>query len=645
MGHETLKFESAENTRVVPPPLESLIEEAPSNTPWPREILDHPERIREAKLRTGILRHLDTLYRVAPQSTRELPEILATNEISEHDAIELYSDLTTLLKDDPLNGRLALYFPFELIPNKGAYEGVSAETVRALKEFTRAFKKSWYNLLPEHELRADYVDGDIVEIEHRTAPLPRVSKAAHLIPILVERGVLDTSEVLSILERTNDHILKSSIGDALTVMADLNLLSANDLEYMERSDDQFMQNMARIIRAKERNGEAGEPQTSSPDALLSGAESDEKRLLEKMHDTAEMTEGRRTWVTETETQKIVDRYAIELSAHMSEDELGTERFKERVAEQTASDLKRSVLVGAVRHHFETRAHEDLTTVQQEFDAYLPILAELRTHGSPRVQREIDRTVHHLHSLGVLSIDELERFGLPRPLLGASSQEILNTLRDDIREFTSAAEHLDTHPELKKLVYPVVVFLGSRMKGYATDSADLDIAVFVRPGTTEDERGHLQTLLNETFAHTKAEGKAMEFWLSEENDILTINDYFDPDPQRGDSTLPHPLIGAWCGDRSAISELYSKLMPGYLHSHDKTILGVPARKVWLKEIEHNVLQYRLMHKGYDRFNARQGGIRTPHRDEIDGDSSFYDSGFRRLATKLYIERVFLPQLDR
>lgn len=138
---------------------------------------------------------------------------------------------------------------------------------------------------------------------------------------------------------------------------------------------------------------------------------------------------------------------------------------------------------------------------------------------------------------------------------------------------------------------------------------------------------------------------MEFWLEADGDELSIQNFENPDSSLGDSSLPHPLLGAWCGDRGAIEELYKKLMPGYLYSKGKTIDGEAARHLWLKQMEHNTLQYRLMHKGYQRFFPEQGGIHTAHSDEIDGDSTFYDSGYRRLATKLFLDRVFLPQLEK
>ncbi len=53
----------------------------------------------------------------------------------------------------------------------------------------------------------------------------------------------------------------------------------------------------------------------------------------------------------------------------------------------------------------------------------------------------------------------------------------------------------------------------------------------------------------------------------------------------------------------------------------------------------------MHKGYRHFFPKKGNLETEHSDNVDSDSAFYDSGYRRLATQLFINRVFLPQLSK
>jgi hypothetical protein len=93
----------------------------------------------------------------------------------------------------------------------------------------------------------------------------------------------------------------------------------------------------------------------------------------------------------------------------------------------------------------------------------------------------------------------------------------------------------------------------------------------------------------------------------------------------------------------LRELYANFLPGFLDSVGKTLVGRDARMVWLGELERDVLQYRLMHKGYRRFFPPRGGIDRFRAQGLDPESVFWDSGYRRLATKLFVSRVFLPQL--
>ena len=75
------------------------------------------------------------------------------------------------------------------------------------------------------------------------------------------------------------------------------------------------------------------------------------------------------------------------------------------------------------------------------------------------------------------------------------------------------------------------------------------------------------------------------------------------------------------------------------------MGEDARKNWLLEIERDTLQYRLMHKGNARHYPEQGGIQTENSGALDSESMFWDSGYRRVATQLFLKKVFLPQLEK
>ena len=106
-----------------------------------------------------------------------------------------------------------------------------------------------------------------------------------------------------------------------------------------------------------------------------------------------------------------------------------------------------------------------------------------------------------------------------------------------------------------------------------------------------------------------------------------------------------FFGAWAGDRETIVDLRKKLLTRYLHENNDEFDGRELRGMCIEQMEIDVLQYRLMHRGYESFSPNFGGIDSPNADRVDGQSKFWDSGYRHLAIKLYANRVFLPKLPQ
>jgi hypothetical protein len=105
---------------------------------------------------------------------------------------------------------------------------------------------------------------------------------------------------------------------------------------------------------------------------------------------------------------------------------------------------------------------------------------------------------------------------------------------------------------------------------------------------------------------------------------------------GNSSYAHVLFGgAWFGDLELVKELHAKLLTPYLFTENKSL-----REVCLRELERDNLQYRLLHKGYDYLFPAGKRLQTNY---IDAHCAFYDSGYRMLATKLFLKKVFLPRL--
>lgn len=61
---------------------------------------------------------------------------------------------------------------------------------------------------------------------------------------------------------------------------------------------------------------------------------------------------------------------------------------------------------------------------------------------------------------------------------------------------------------------------------------------------------------------------------------------------------------------------------------------------LERLESDLLQYRLLHKGFSRFTGKRN-FATGFYSEMDGNCPFYDDEYRRIATMLYAKYVVIP----
>lgn len=614
------RAESVPKMTVVPPAAESLLHFNDPNCPWPEEIKNDPEIRKQAETRRALSSKLEFFSQKIPRADMDIKNALSENLITEKDAAELYTSLSDLLEQDRENNRIVLYLPFEFLPSsKTSYQ--SAELTEASGRFSRIFKKEWVALLSARDLRADFIDGDIPEPEYRDGPLPRVVKAAHLLPKLVEKGLVSAEEINDLIKNTEDKILKQSLEETLPVLRDMKLIDGDSEE--ETAD------------AKNEDAGADLPM------IIAQAEKDRENISVRY----EKNDARNKWLKQEALRHSNEEYGHRISLAISQGTIPSGEL-EKFLSPKGSEQDTLVVIRALEETLETIARESSEQAASHYRQYEPSLFELRTNNaSADINDAIDKMLYHLFALGAVDTAAMEKFGISPPALHSPVSEKLNGMQDAIAAMNEIVKKAETDPELSKMIYPVALLLGSQIKGYAKRNADLDTAVFVRPGIEFAERSKLQELIRKTFVHEKITGQSMEFWTKEEKGELSIQDFENPDTALGDSTLAHPLLGAWCGDSAAIKELYERLLPNYLYSKGKAILGKSAQRVWLEEMEHNLLQYRLMHKGYSRYHPEQGGIRTACSNEIDSESAFYDSGYRRLATQLFVNRIFLPQIEK
>ena len=507
LENPTNTYETFPQIESVAPAAESLLHVRDRATSWPGEIKENKQLEKEIALRNEAITSIDSLFVRIPKADMDITEALDSGIVTEEDVAVIYEHLTAFIESDEYNKRFILYFPFEFIPST-SWQPKSQELQVAMHEFRTTYLTQWEKLLLVNDVRANFVDGDVPEVELRKRPLERVAKAAHLLPKLVEKGLVTMPEIIDLIESNPGNTLQASIVDTLPVLVDMGFISLHEAENLLQSNY--------LTLPKKRTKEI------SPD---------------------QMTEGRLKWLNE--------------------------KNKPVTMQEGLADV-----------------------IDRPFEEKQPLLA--------------------------------------------TEEEVLK----------SAVHLIESSPELSKVLYPACILFGSKVKGYGSLDADMDVALFVKPGNTQDDIDSIRASLATIIPHEQLKGKIVEFWLEEEDDELTVIDFPKPQTNIADSSWSHVLFeGAWVGNSDAIKELYSKLLTGYLYSEDKTIQGADARRIWLEEMERDTLQYRLMHKGYARLFPEQGGIHTEHSDSIDGKNMFYDSGYRRLATKLYLNKVFLPQLEK
>lgn len=638
-------YEKESPISIQPPAVESLLQYNDPKNPWSESIRSNQELQEAARIRLEASVAMRSYSTLVPDVTKDVNEALQEGTLTEETLQVLYEKLTALLESDPYNNRIVLYLPFEILPRSTTIH-TNNECGAAANRFRFSYLNAWRSLLHIHDLRPNFVDGDIPEAISRTNPIPRIVVAARLIPAMIERGMISAKDVLQILTETDDTVLRENIADVLSVLADQGVLDQATLETLIGADDPFIQNIGAFIRAEQQE----QPATAAPEV--------ERDLAEIFHSVrtniatirskyaapqANLTNARRAWLSQEEEASTIAACAETLAQQLTAGVITPTELSPHTKPDNSSVEARTVAI-AIR----TLADQVKTQQGAEIQhSCLPLLSILLTHRDVTVRNDAESALFHLHAAGVVPDETMRTLDIRIPKLDGDFSERTTDLEETARTIGEIMNSLETdHSELAAYVYPAAVLLGSRTKGYAKENADLDIAVFVRPGASDEKKNHVQKLLKAAFPNELVDGAVMTFWLQDTEQGLWIKHQEETaDRALGTTVDAHPLRGTWCGDKAAIAELHQKLLPEYLYSKDKQLYNEPARQVWLEELERDTLQYRLMHKGYRHLYPKRGGIDTPHSYAIDSHSAFYDSGYRRLATQLYIDRVFLPQLKQ
>lgn len=140
---------------------------------------------------------------------------------------------------------------------------------------------------------------------------------------------------------------------------------------------------------------------------------------------------------------------------------------------------------------------------------------------------------------------------------------------------------------------IVLIGGSRLKGYGTVDSDLDI-------------WSLRDLENDRILYPGS--------------LHSIHIFFN---------------SAWIGGKNVTD------VPRIAKEKIASYIGVADHRMLLERLESDLLQYRLLHKGFSTFIGKRSLMTSPY-PEMDGDCPFYDDEYRRIATMLYVKYVLIPK---
>lgn len=620
-------------------PVESLIDYNLAPNLWLDDITKNKTFWQQLERRKELLNHFDSVANRPRRPDMSMRIAVNHGYVSELQAIELYTSLSDLLEYNNEYKRIILYLPFEFLPCT-SWQPHEIRLNQVLNRFRKAYMKAWKDMLLMHDVRANFVDGDILESDQLLNTLPRVVKAAHLIPKLIENGFIVIKDVFKLIEENKDQVLRDSIADTLPVLADQGVISEKELKYMEESKDWLIIAMARIIKlAKTEAIELVSDQRTF--ASVQEDLANEFRRIDT-ENYRNITERRKAWLKQTKKEKAINISAEIISTMIIDESITDEVLITLLDCDIPFENKQAVIEG-IQKTIESMALANSNMTLEKYEKYQEILSKLWESDSPAIKEILHKIFCRLYHLKIISNSQMNSKGIIVPKLTGPFSMNTSLFKEELTDIEKAIILIESRAEISQFIYPVVMIFGSRLKGYGKHDSDIDLGIFVRPEISVDDRKNLHAILDKIFIQENIHYGIAEFWLEKDKNIFKIRNIDGTDPSFGESHWTHVLFGSiWMGKEETVHELLKKILVPYLYT-DKTIDSLNKKRLHLEELERDNLQYRLMHKGYKQFFPQYGGINTKHADQIDGTSTFWDSGYRQIATRLFISRVFLPTI--
>ncbi len=610
----------------------------------PQSVLEHPRLLKEAAERRELYDSLGTLFAAIPDPRMDISEAMNTGLVSADSARAVYSQLTNFLETDENNARLILYLPSQILPDRRVKKD-SEELEESEQKFAEKYKDAWVRLLCETDVRANFVDGDV--LEPGMGEPKWVVKAGHVIPFALRKGLLRSEDILEVLRLSNDDELAEAVTEGTRVAYANGDVKEEDWKFvgiLGRNNQVIDTVLHSSIASKY------ELQAHSISDVTSQF-NETMRTIEETYDpitssyAKSMSEARVRWEKDVRINDVIDKTAQDIASCMMNADGGLDTLLALESLFAGKDVNR-LAVRTILKLGEDYARIDKGQGVAFADAAWDTLVSFFAEGDSEIKEEVSRCINYFVREGMLEQEKGEVLGIPIPDLQQVFPVDLTTLESNQASLLSvAATKLTDTPALSHTFYPGFLLCGSQMKGYAGLTSDLDTVVFVRPEVKAEDRHKVITPLYE-LPEIKNLGLVKEFWLDKKDGQLVFRQPIeskDRIPVISFTEIHSFLGGAWIGDLAKLQQVRDDLLVRYVDLSRSGDQKDDVRRHLLRQLENDLLQSRLLHKGYARFYP-DNNEKIQEGELIDHQGSFYDPGYRRVATQTFVSRVFLPDLD-
>ncbi len=550
---------------------------------------------------------------------RELSELLDEAVKGKNKDI-FYERLGSFLSRDENNARIILYLPFEVLPDiKEIPSPTSQKTTEAIRE-------GFIRLLFDSNARGDFDDGDV--LEPGMGNPPRTRKAAHLIFPLLDRGIISQTDIVQIMEfNSGDKELIESMTEGSLVANALGLF--DNVSWQKISKVAQNAGLGKLLGEKPSQAKEMSTIDEIKDYLHSQISYVENKYKPGLAESKRISRKRADWKKDMELDAVYEEVSSLLSVFLINKKAPLKEIFSFGTPGTRAVIK----------SVETLAKSDGKQAKTLADKARGVLTKLTKSGSFTEKAEAERAMFHFIRLGYFRGNAVD-VRQPEPV------NIQGFVEDEGAFLVQIAEKINADNELKNIIFPFVLVFGSKIKGYANQKGDFDMAIFFRPNADFTQREKMLARIKERLPELGKVDKVLEYWTSDESGKYGLKEIPD---NAAIEVVGLPQIhfifgGIWVGENEEINKVRTDVFNLYLDLSKFGGRKENIRRSLLRQLEIDTLQYRLMHKGYRRLYPEDKNTEPPLGKIIDYRSAFWDNGYRHLASVLFLNKVFLPDLS-